>query len=52
MGLKDDLLTARLGRPTAQLTKQYTTPTNKWITETKLQISQDFSSKPLSLNAL
>ena len=30
-------ITARFGRPTAQLMRQYTTPTARWITETKLQ---------------
>lgn len=30
-------LTARLGKPTAQLTRQYKTPTRRCTTETKLQ---------------
>lgn len=30
------LLTARFGRPTPQLIRQYTTPTRRWITDTKL----------------
>lgn len=30
-------LTARFGRPTAQETRQYTTPTRRCTTETKLQ---------------
>lgn len=34
-------LTARLGRPTAQLTRQYTTPTRRCMTETKLQEGKD-----------
>jgi hypothetical protein len=30
-------ITARLGRPTLQPTRQYATPTTRWIKDTKLQ---------------
>lgn len=36
-------LTARLGRPTVQETRQYTTPTRRCMTETKLQKGENFS---------
>lgn len=42
------LLTARLGRPTDQLIKQYTTPTNKCITDTKLKKRQHYNINFLS----